>query len=81
MPNNLPEHFSTMNPTLPTVRRQYEIRAPVFHLPIITPQIYQTFYSVLPYRFIKQGYTFFMYYMIMERVDTAPNPSYKFYMN
>ena len=35
MPNNLPEHFSTMNPTLPTVRRQYEIRAPVFHLPII----------------------------------------------
>ena len=35
MHNDLPEYFSTMKPTLPTVCRRYEIRAPVFHLPVI----------------------------------------------
>ena len=33
MHNDLPEYFSIMKPTLPTVCRRYEIRAPVFHLP------------------------------------------------
>ena len=57
MHNDLPEYFSTMKPTLPTVGRRYEIRAPVFHNN--TPHICRTFYSVLPYQFIKQGYTFY----------------------
>ena len=35
MHNDLPEYFSTMKPTLPTVCRRYEIRAPVFHPPVI----------------------------------------------
>ena len=35
MHNDLPEYFSTMKHTLPTVCRRYEIRAPVFHLPVI----------------------------------------------
>ena len=35
MHNDLPEYFSTMKPTLSTVCRQYEIRVPVFHIPVI----------------------------------------------
>ena len=35
MHNDLPEYFSAMKPTLPTVCRRYEIRAFVFHLPVI----------------------------------------------
>ena len=35
MHNDLPEYFSTMKHTLPTVCRRYEIRAPVFHFPVI----------------------------------------------
>ena len=35
MNNDLPLHFSTMKHTLPTVCRRYEIRAPMFHLPMI----------------------------------------------
>ena len=35
MHNDLPLYFSTMKPTLPTVCRRYEIRAPMFHLPMI----------------------------------------------
>ena len=37
MHNDLPKYFSTMKPNLPTVCRRYEIRAPVFHLPVIRP--------------------------------------------
>ena len=35
MHNDLPEYFPTVKPTLPTVCRRYEIRAPVFHPPVI----------------------------------------------
>ena len=35
MHNDLPLYFSAMKPTLPTMCRRYEIRAPMFHLPIL----------------------------------------------
>ena len=35
MHNDLPEYFSTMKPTLPTVCRRYEIRAPVLVCSIV----------------------------------------------
>ena len=35
MHNDLPLYFSAMKPTLPTVCRRYEIRTPMFHLPMI----------------------------------------------
>ena len=35
MHNDLPEYYFTMKPTYLTVFRRYEIRAPVFHLPVI----------------------------------------------
>ena len=50
MHNDLPEYFSTMKPILPTVCRRYEIRAPVFHLPVNTSHICRTFYSFLIYK-------------------------------
>ena len=77
MHNDLPEYFSTIKPTLPTVCRRYEIRAPVFHLPVIR------------HTFAKRSIRFFLINllnndtrstMIMERVDTDPYPSFKFYM-
>ena len=33
--NDLPSYFSAMKPTLPTVCRRYEIRSPMFYLPMI----------------------------------------------
>ena len=35
MHNGLPLYFFAMKPTFPTVCRRYEIRAPIFHLPMI----------------------------------------------
>ena len=35
MHNDLPLYFFAMKPTLPTVCKRYEIRAPMFHLPLI----------------------------------------------
>ena len=77
MHHDLPEYFSTMKPTLPTVCRRYEIRAPVFHLPIIR------------HTFAEQSIRFCLINLlnkdtcsiiIMERVDTDQYPSFKFYM-
>ena len=77
MHNDLPEYFSTMKLTLPTVCRWYEIRAPVFHLPVIR------------HTFAEHSIRFFLinllnkdtrFTIIMERVETDPYPSFKFYM-
>ena len=66
-----------MKPTLPTVCRRYEIRAPVFHLPVIG------------HTFTKHSIRFCLINLlnkdtrsiiIMERMDTDPYPSFKFYM-
>ena len=35
MNNKLPECFSTMKPKLPVIIQHYEIRNPVFHVPVI----------------------------------------------
>ena len=63
-------------PTLPTVCRRYEIRAPVFHLPVIR------------HTFAEHSIRFCLINLlnkdrrstIMEMVDTDPYPSFKFYM-
>ena len=59
MYNDLPLHFSTMKPTLPTVCRRYEIRAPMFHLPMIrhTFAEHSIRYCLKP---LKQGYAFYL---------------------
>ena len=68
-----------MKPTLPTVCRRYEIRVPVFHLPVIR----HTF-AELSIRFCltnllnKDRST--PSTTMMERVDTNTYPSFKFYM-
>ena len=77
MHNDLPEYFSTMKPTLPTVCRRYETRAPVFHL------------LVIHHTFAERSIRFCLINLlnkdtrstiIMERVDTDPYSSFKFYM-
>ena len=79
MHNDLPEYFSTMKPTLRTVCRRYEIRAPVFHLPVVR----HTF-AELSIRFclINLLNKDTRSTIIMERVDSDTDPylSLKFYM-
>ena len=66
-----------MKPTFPTVCRRYEIRAPVFHLPVIR----HTFAKhSIRFCFISLLNKDTRSTMIMERVDTDPCPSVKFYM-
>ena len=77
MHNDLPEYFSTMKPTLPTVCRRYEIRAPMFHLPVI----HHTFAErSIRFCLINLLYKDTRSTIIMERVDTDPYSSSKFYM-
>ena len=77
MHNDLPEYFSTTKPTLPTVYRRYEIRAPVFHLPVIRHTFAEHSIRFCLINFLnKETHST----MIMERVDTDPCPSFKFYM-
>ena len=77
MHNNLPAYFSTMKPTLPTVYSRYDIRAPVFHL------------SYIRHTFAEHSVRFCLINLlkkdtrsatIMERVDTYPFLSSKFYL-
>ena len=66
-----------MKPTLPTVCRRYQIGAPIFHFPMIR------------HTFAEHSIWFYLinllnkdtrYTSIMERVDTDPYHSFKFYM-
>ena len=59
MHNDLPEYFPTMKPTLPTVCRRYEIRADVFHLPVIRHTFTEHSILFCLIFVIKQGYTFY----------------------
>ena len=77
MHNNLPAYFSTLKPTVPTVCSRYEIRAPVFHLPYIR------------HTFAEHSVWFCLINLlnkdtrsatIMDRVDTDPFLSFKFYL-
>ena len=77
MHNDLPGYFSTMKPTLPTVCNRYEIRVPVFHLPVIRHTLAERsirFCLIILLNKVTRST------MIMEREDTDPYPSFKFYM-
>ena len=73
----LPEYLSTVKPTLPTVCRWYKIRAPVFHLPVIRHTFAERSIRFCLINLLNKDTRSTM---IMERVDTDPYPSYKFYM-
>ena len=77
MHNDLLEYCSTMKPTLPTVCRRYEIRAPVFHLSVTRHTFAEHSIRFCLINFLIKDTRFTM---ITERVDTAPYPSFKFYM-
>ena len=77
MHSYLAEYFSTMKPTLPTVCRWYEIRAPVFHLPVIRHTFAERSIRFCLINLLNKDTRSTM---IMERVDTDPYPSFKFYM-
>ena len=77
MHNDLPEYFSTMKPTLPTVCRRYEIRAPVFHLPVIRHTFAEHSIRFCLINLLNKDTRSTI---IMERVETDPYPSFKFYM-
>ena len=67
-----------MKPTLPTVCRRYEkIRAPVFHLPVIRHTIAERSIRFCLINLLNKDTRSTM---IMERVDTDPHPTFKFYM-
>ena len=72
MHNDLPEYFSTMRPTLPTVCRRYEISAPVFHLPVIRHTFAERLIRFCPINLLNKDARSTM---IMERVDTDPYPN------
>ena len=75
MHNNLPEYFSTMKPTLPTVCRRYEIRTPVVHLPVIRHTFAEHSIRVCLINLLNKDTRSTM---IMERVDTDPYPRFFF---
>ena len=77
MHNYLPEYFSAMKPTLPTVCRRYEIRAPVFHLPVIRHTFAEHSTRLCIINLLNKDTRSTI---IMEMVDTDPYPSFKFYM-
>ena len=71
MHNDLPLHFSVMKPTLPTVCRRYEIRAPMFHLHMIRHTFAE--HSIHINKDTRST-------SIMKRVNTDPYHSFKLYM-
>ena len=77
MHNDLPGYFSIMQPTLPTVCNRYEIRVPVFHLPVIRHTLAE---RSIRFCLINLLNKVTRSTMIMERMDTDPYPSFKFYM-
>ena len=74
MHNDLPLHFSAMKPT--NVWR-YEIRAPMFHLPMILHTFAE---HSIRYCLINLLNKDTRYTSIIEMVDTDPYHSFKFYM-
>ena len=77
MHNDLAEYFSTMKPTLPTVCRRYEIRAHVFHLPVIRHTFAEHSIRFCLTNLLNKDTRSTI---IIERVDTDPYPSFKFYI-
>ena len=77
MHNDLPLYFSAMKPTLPTVCRRYEIRTPMFHLPMIRHTFAEHSIRFCLINLLNKDTR---YTSIMERVDTDPYYSFKFYM-
>ena len=77
MHNDLPLYFSVMKPTLPTVCWRYEIRTPMFHLPMMrnTFAEHSIWFCLINLLNKDTRST-----SIMERVDTDPYYSFKFYM-
>ena len=66
-----------MKPTLLTVCRRYAIRAPMFHLPVICHTFAE---SSIRFCLINLLIKDTSSTMIIERVDTNPYLSFKFYM-
>ena len=66
-----------MKPTLPTVCRRYKIRVPVFHLPVIRHTCAEHSIRFCLINLLNKDTRSTI---IMERVDTDPYPSFKFYM-
>ena len=66
-----------MKPTLPTVCRLYEIRAPVFHLPVIRHTFAEHSIRFCLINLLNKG---IRSTIIIEKVDTDLYPSFKFYM-
>ena len=77
MRNNLPAYFSTMKPTVPTVCSWYEIRAPVFHLPYIRHTYAEHSVRFCLINLLNKDTRSAT---IMDRVDTNPFLSFKFYL-
>ena len=75
----LPEYFSTMKPTLVTVCRRYEIRAPVFHLPVIRHTFAEHSIRFCLINLLNKD-TRARSSIIMEMVDTDPYHCFIFYM-
>ena len=74
---DLPLYFSAMKPTLPTVCRRYEIRTPMFHLPMIRHTFAEHSIRFCLINLLNKDTR---YTSIMERMDTDPYHSFKFYM-
>ena len=77
MHNNLLAYFSTLKPILPTVGSRYEIRAPMFHLPYIRHTFAEHSVRFCLINLLNKDTLFTM---IMEKVDTDPFLSFKFYL-
>ena len=77
MHNDLPLYFSGMKSTLPKVCRRYENRAPMFHLPMIRHTFAEHSIRFCLINLLNKDTR---YTSIMERVDTDPYHSFKFYM-
>ena len=75
MHNDLPLYFSAMKPTLPTVCRRYEIRAPLYHLPMIRHTFAEHSIQHCVINLLNKDTRSTS---IMKRMDTNPYQSIKF---
>ena len=77
MNNQLPEYFIDWKPELPRVCTRYEIRSPVFHLPLIRHKFAE---NSLRYCLIKQLNMEKCSVLITSKVHTHSFPGYKTYL-
>ena len=77
MNNELPEYFIDWKPELPRVCRRYEIRSPVFHMPLIRHKLTE---NSLRYCLIKQLNMEKCSVLITSKVHTHSFPGYKTYL-